>query len=118
VQITQGEGAADRMARAREAGVHFEVCPTSNLHTGAWKDLATHPLLAMEAAGLNWSVQADNRLISVLSQSSEVQVAHAQIGLSLQAIHTGMVQAAQSSFLPPADRQQALSVLRAFHTDF
>jgi adenosine deaminase len=100
VQITQGEGAADRMARAREAGVHFEVCPTSNLHTGAWKDLATHPLLAIDAAGLNWSVQADNRLISVLTQGSELQAAHEVIGLPLEALSFGMLRAARASFLP------------------
>jgi adenosine deaminase len=114
VQITQGEGAAERMARARdvgEAGVHFEVCPTSNLHTGAWHDLASHPLKVMEAAGLNWSVQADNRLISLLTQGSEVQVAHEHIGLPLEAIRAGMRRAAQASFLPLHDRARALAQL-------
>jgi adenosine deaminase len=100
VQITQGEGADRRMRMAGQAGVHFEVCPTSNLHTGAWKELATHPLIAMERAGLNWSVQADNRLISVLTQSSELQVAHETLGLPLEALKAGMRRAAQASFLP------------------
>jgi adenosine deaminase len=99
VQITQGEGAASRMAKAREAGVHFEVCPTSNVHTGAWKDLATHPLMAMEQAGLNCSVQADNRLISVLTQGSEFQVAHEICGLSVAQILRGQIRAARASFL-------------------
>jgi adenosine deaminase len=111
VQITQGEGTADRMAQAREANVHFEVCPTSNLHTGAWSDFATHPLLAMEAAGLNWSLQADNRLISVLTQGSELQVAHEQIGLSLDALRAGMTRAANASFLPASDIARALAAL-------
>jgi adenosine deaminase len=109
VQITQGEGAADRMARARDAGVHFEVCPTSNVHTGAWKDLAKHPLLAMDAAGLNWSVQADNRLISVLTQGSELRVAHEVMGLSLEALRAGMQRAARASFLPVDAVDWALS---------
>jgi adenosine deaminase len=111
VQITLGEGAADRMARAREAGVHFEVCPTSNVHTGAWKDLATHPLLAMEAAGLNWSVQADNRLISVLTQGSELRVAHEVMGLPSEALRSGMQRAARASFLPLLDRESVLARL-------
>jgi adenosine deaminase len=111
VQISQGEGAAERMLRVRQAGVHFEVCTTSNVHTGAWHDVATHPLKAMEAAGLNWSLQADNRLISVLTQGSEVQVAHEQIGLSLDAIRAGMRRAAQASFLPLQDREKALAQL-------
>jgi adenosine deaminase len=111
VQITQEGGATDRMARAREAGVHFEVCPTSNVHTGAWKDLAKHPLLAMDAAGLNWSVQADNRLISVLTQGSELQVAQEVMGLPLEALYAGMQRAARASFLPTDAVDSALARL-------
>jgi adenosine deaminase len=111
IQITQGPGADARMARAKEANVHFEVCPTSNLHTGAWHDLSTHPLQALEQAGLNWSLQADNRLISVLTQGSECQVVHEQMSLSLQALQAGMVRAAKASFLSPDDVQNALQAL-------
>ncbi len=114
VQITQGEGAADRMARAREAGVHFEVCPTSNLHTGAWHDLSTHPLIAMDKAGLNWSVQADNRLISVLTQGSEFQATHEICGMSLAQIMQGQLRAAQASFLPLAERLLAIEKIKAW----
>jgi adenosine deaminase len=111
VQITQGEGTDRRMALAREAGVHFEVCPTSNVHTGAWTDLATHPLIAMEQAALNWSVQADNRLISVLTQGGEFQVAHEVCGLSLAQIMAGQVRAAKASFLPAELRLKAHELL-------
>jgi adenosine deaminase len=114
VQITQGEGAADRMARAREAGVHFEVCPTSNVHTGAWKDLPTHPLQAMETAGLSWSVQADNRLISVLTQSSELQVAQEVCGLSVAQIMRGQISAARASFLPSDAKNLAVARIQAW----
>jgi adenosine deaminase len=113
VQITQGQGAHERMAAARDAGVHFEVCPTSNLHTGAWQDLATHPMSAMENAGLNWSVQADNRLISVLTQGSECQVAHEVCGMSLAQIMQGQIRAARASFLPEAAKQAAEQRMRA-----
>ena len=114
VQITQGEGASSRIASAREAGVHFEVCPTSNMHTGAWKDLATHPLISMEAMGLNCSVQADNRLISVLTQGSEFQAAHEVCGLSLAQIMRGQIRAARASFLPLPIRLKAKGRIRAW----
>ena len=117
VWITRGEGAAERMIKAAQAGVHFEVCPTSNLHTGACADLRSHPLLAMEAAGLNWSVQADNRLISVLTQGSECQAVHEQCGLSVQAILQGQVRAAQASFLPEAHKRQAKAQLERWMAD-
>ena len=114
VQITQGAGALERMARAREADVHFENCPTSNVHTGAWQDLATHPMIAMEKAGLNGSVQADNRLISVLTQGSEFQVAHEICGLSLAQIMQGQIRASRASFLPEAARHAAEQRIRAW----
>ncbi len=108
VQIAVGEGAASRMAQAQAAGVHFEVCPTSNVHTGAWPDVTQHPVQAMLAVGLSCSIQADNRLISVLTQSSELKVAHERVQVSMQALLEGMVQAASASFLPAAARQTAL----------
>ncbi|WP_249661007.1 adenosine deaminase [Variovorax sp. PCZ-1] len=118
VQITvsgeAGEGAVSRMARARDSGVHFEVCPTSNLHTGAWNDLKTHPLTAMQKAGLNWSVQADNRLISVLTQGSEFQAVHDVCGLPLAQIMQGQLRAAQASFLPAAERSRAAEQIKAW----
>ncbi len=114
VQITQGDGALQRMALAKESGVHFEVCPTSNAHTGAWLDLATHPMMIMEKHGLNWSVQADNRLISVLSQGSEFRAAHQICGMRLSQILDGQIRAAQASFLPIAMREIALTKLAAW----
>ncbi|MFM7332243.1 MAG: adenosine deaminase [Brachymonas sp.] len=107
VQITQGEGAASRMARAREAGVHFEVCPTSNVHTGASRSVAEHPLKLMEKAQLNWSIQADNRLISVISQGGEFEAVQRETGLSLAQIMQGQWRAVHASFLPTAQRAQA-----------
>jgi adenosine deaminase len=114
VQITQGEGAMARMCRARDVGVHFEVCPTSNLHTGACNDLATHPMISMERAGLNWSIQADNRLISVLTQGSECQVAHELCGLSWAQLLRGQMRAARASFLPLHDRLNAQAQIQAW----
>jgi hypothetical protein len=47
----------------------------------------THPAMTMEMtterAGLNGSVQADNRLISVLPQGRELQAMHEVCGLGL-----------------------------------
>ena len=100
VQIAVGQNADALLAQARQAAVHFEVCPTSNLHTGAWSDLPTHPISKMAAAGLNLSVQADNRLISVLTQGSELQAAHEICGLSMAQIMRGQIDAARASFLP------------------
>ena len=49
-------GDARDMRRARELGLHFEVCPSSNVHTGAAASLAAHPLRRMLDAGLSVSI--------------------------------------------------------------
>jgi adenosine deaminase len=108
VQISVGPQAAAQMARAQAASVHFEVCPTSNLHTGAWTDLATHPLQQMLGAGLSCSVQADNRLVSQTTQSQELALAHARMGIAASTLLQGQRQAAQASFLPAQAKAQAL----------
>jgi adenosine deaminase len=114
VQIAVGPGAAQRMARAREAKVHFEVCPTSNMHTGAWPSVANHPVRDMLAHGLSVSIQADNRLVSQVTQATELQRAHDEAGLSWAQLLQGMREAAQASFLPPADIAAALLKINAW----
>jgi adenosine deaminase len=57
----------------RDAGVHLEVCPTSNVHTGAARSVAEHPITALWRAGLSLSWQTDNRLMSRVSMTSEAQ---------------------------------------------
>jgi len=59
------------MDAVRDADVHLEVCPTSNVHTGAARSIAEHPITALWRAGLSLSWQTDNRLMSRVSMSSE-----------------------------------------------
>jgi adenosine deaminase len=105
--------AAQRMAevaalRIDGRAVHFEVCPTSNIHTGVCTSIAEHPLPAMVAAGLEVSVQTDNRLMSGVTHSSELDVAHRVLGLSVAQMAAGMRSAAQASFMPEGVRLRAL----------
>lgn len=67
---------------ARAAGVHFEVCPESNVHTGLCPDLASHPLPRMLAAGLSCSIHTDNRLISVTGVRQAWRHAQQAMGLA------------------------------------
>lgn len=101
------------MDRARELGLHFEVCPSSNVHTGAAASLAAHPLKRMRAAGLSVSLSTDNRLMSGVRLSDEWRHAEQQMGLDEAALQAMNRAAAEASFLPAEDRQQ---VLAALHT--
>jgi adenosine deaminase len=130
VQIAMGEGAGERMAQVAamtlalraampQTGrtVHFEVCPTSNTHTGVCQHLFEHPLPAMWAAGLELSIHTDNRLISGVSHSEELANVHRVLGWPLAAIAPSMRSAAQASFLPAAARQAAMVRISAWEQD-
>ena len=98
----------------REAGVHFEVCPTSNLHTGAAASIAAHPIRAMWQAGLSLSVQCDNRLISGVSASGEALRLRMHAGFDDADLLRMGLQAAQASFHAPSDRRAARETLLAW----
>lgn len=93
--------------QARDAGLHFEVCPSSNVHTGVVHDVAAHPIAAMLRAGLDVSCSTDNRLMSAVTLSGELNTLYAQVGLSLQEVGQLMLNAARASFLDEHTRQQA-----------
>lgn len=95
-------------------GLHFEVCPTSNVHTGTAASLAAHPLHAMAEAGLSVSVSTDNRLMSGITLTRELQLAHRENGVSMAALGGMMREAARVSFLPEDVRTAAREALEAW----
>jgi adenosine deaminase len=97
---------------ARHLCLHFEVCPTSNLHTGAAEALAGHPIAAMVQAGLSVSCSTDNRLMSGVSLSGELAAVHRHCGLSAAQITAMMCSAAEASFMPAEARVAALQALQ------
>jgi adenosine deaminase len=98
---------------ARRLDLHFEVCITSNAHTGTASSIAAHPVRAMVEAGLSVSLSTDNRLMSAVTLSDELRAAHEQNGVSLNALAHMMREAARASFLPKATRNAALLALDA-----
>lgn len=83
----------------RERGLHLEVCPTSNVHTGASDSLAAHPVAALWRAGLSLSVHTDNRLMSVVTPSSEAADVMRECGLDIADLARMNLAAAQHSFM-------------------
>lgn len=112
IMLTGGEQErADWIAQARDAKLHFEVCPTSNVHTGVVPTVAAHPLKSMVAAGLSVSVSTDNRLMSGVTLSGELRAVHEDNGIPLTVLRRMMFDAATASFLPAAVRDKALDAL-------
>lgn len=97
----------------RARGLHLELCPTSNVHTGAVASLASHPIGALQRAGLSVSFNTDNRLMSRVSMSSEAAALVGQTRLAFDDLRAMAEQAARHSFLPDHAKRDALAAIRS-----
>jgi adenosine deaminase len=98
----------------RSLGLHLEVCPTSNVHTGAAASIATHPITELWRAGVSLSYHTDNRLMSCVTQSEEAAALLEHTALRDVELIAMAVQAAEHSFLPQAAREQAVARIAAW----
>jgi adenosine deaminase len=72
----------------RERGVTIEACLTSNLHTGAVREIAAHPLPLLLRAGVAVTICTDNTLFSGIDAPGEYRRAATLPGMSVAAIET------------------------------
>jgi adenosine deaminase len=98
----------------RERGLHLEVCPTSNVHTGAAKSLETHPISDLWHAGVSLSYHTDNRLMSCISQSEEAAALLQHTTLNEVDLLAMATEAARHSFLGETQRDATLEGIAAF----
>lgn len=69
----EGEVVLGRLASyVRDRRVPLELCPTSNVHTGAVPSLAEHPIGLLRRLSFRVTINTDNRLMSGVSLSSEM----------------------------------------------
>lgn len=102
------------VAEARDRGLHLEVCPTSNVHTGAARSVAEHPITALWQAGVSLSYHTDNRLMSCVSHSQEAEALLTHTPLTAADLLAMAREAALHSFLPEAQRVAAVKAIDAF----
>ena len=108
--LLDAPGAAAALAGLRQQAVHLEICPTSNLHTGAAGSLALHPIHALWRAGVSLSFHTDNQLMSRLDHSTEAANL-VGAGFSWADLLRMGLDAAAASFLPEAARRTAAAAL-------
>ena len=109
--LASPEGRA-QVDEVRRMGLHLEVCPTSNVHTGAAASLATHPIRALWDAGVLLSFHTDNRRISAVSMSEEAAHLVLKLRFDWPDLMQMGLQAAAASFLPETARAQADRAIR------
>jgi adenosine deaminase len=88
--------------------IPLEACPSSNVQTGAVRDLRSHPLKFYSDLGLRVTVNTDNRLITDTTVSKEIWLCHTEMGLELRDIKQIIMAGFKSSFLPFHVKQEYL----------
>jgi len=88
--------------------IPLECCPSSNVQTGAIRDLASHPLRLYKNLGLRVTVNTDNRLVTDTTVSRELWLCHTHLGFNLADIKQIILSGFKSAFLPFHVKQQYL----------
>ncbi len=88
--------------------IPLECCPSSNVQTGAVKDLAAHPLKLYFDLGLRVTVNTDNRLITDTTVSRELWLVHTVMGVPFREIRSMIVAGFKSAFRPFHEKQAVL----------
>jgi adenosine deaminase len=88
--------------------IPLECCPSSNVQTGAVRDVAHHPMKLYFDLGLRVTVNTDNRLITDTSVSKELWLCHSAMGLAFRDIKSIIIAGFKSSFRPFHEKQAAL----------
>ncbi len=97
------DGGRPRLGRlagyVRDRRVPLELCPTSNVQTGAVGSLAAHPLGLLAELAFRVTVNTDNRLMGGTTLSREIALAAATFGWGWPEIRRVSVNAMKSAFI-------------------
>ncbi|MBI4245072.1 MAG: adenosine deaminase [Planctomycetes bacterium] len=85
---------------ASKRNVTFEVCPTSNRHTGGWSGTEPHPVREMLRRGIKVTLNTDNPQISGTSLSNEFETSIKNSSIKESDIKTLLHNSCEAVFLP------------------
>ena len=88
----------------RDRRIPLELCPTSNLQTGAAKDIHSHPIGLLEKLRFRVTLNTDNRLMSRTSMSHEMNQVVDAFDWTFEDLQRVTVNALKSAFIPFEER--------------
>ncbi|CAN5752357.1 adenosine deaminase [soil metagenome] len=91
-------------ALVRDKRVPLELCPTSNVHSGAADSIAEHPIGLLTELRFRVTLNTDNRLMSGTSMSKEMQGLVDSLGWGWDELRWVTINAMKSAFLPFDER--------------
>ena len=92
----------------RDRRIPLELCPTSNLQTGAAKTYSDHPIGMLAKLRFRVTLNTDNRLMSRTSMSNEMNQCVKSFGWKFADLQRVTVNALKSSFIPFEERLEII----------
>ncbi len=88
----------------RDRRIPLELCPTSNLQTGAAKNIGEHPIGILTKLRFRVTLNTDNRLMSQTSMSQEMEQVVKAFKWDLAELQRVTINAMKSAFIPYPER--------------
>jgi adenosine deaminase len=103
---SDGEARLGRVAHlVRDRRVPLELCPTSNVHSGAATSIEEHPIGLLMDLRFRVTVNTDNRLMSNTTVTNELALCCEHLNFDLSEIKKLVLNGFKSSFLHYTDRK-------------
>jgi adenosine deaminase len=96
-------------AFVRDRRIPLEMCPTSNVHTGAAASIEEHPIDLLRRLRYRVTVNTDNRLMSAVTLSSEFYALDQAFGIGLGEMEWLTINAMKSAFVPFDERLRIIN---------
>ncbi len=110
-----GDGSATlgRLASyIRDRRIPLELCPTSNVQTGAVGSIGEHPFGLLASLGFRVTINTDNRLMSDTSMTRETFLLAEAFGYGWVELERFAVNAMKSAFLPYDQRVELIHLVK------
>ena len=88
----------------RDRRIPLEMCPSSNVQTGAAESIARHPISLLKRLKFRVTVNTDNRLMSGTSMTREMSLLVNDAGWTLEDLRWATINAMKSAFIPFDER--------------
>ena len=96
-------------AFVRDRRIPLEMCPTSNVHTGAAASIEEHPIDLLRRLRFRVTLNTDNRLMSGVSLSSEFAALDEAFAIGLGEMEWLTLNALKSAFAPFDERLRLIN---------
>ncbi len=91
-------------AYVRDRRIPLEMCPSSNLQTGAARSISLHPITLLKRLRFRVTLNTDNRLMSATTPSKEACLLMEEAGWTLEDLRWVTINAMKSAFIPFDER--------------